>query len=195
LNKLLPAPYSTNCRHYSKQSRFDSQLHQRESCQNDQSIRLLNCPFFGNSLNLSTFEGRPAADRPLINLGYGEHYVRYEQNKHVLSRIIRECEQQTPWPDCIQSYYVPHFFTAISLQSTLLTQPQTRLRNCSIFQLMTSAHPMMINEYGVLFRINDLVYLLASVLGSWTTFRLSQTIKRVLLWFYVALHLKPHGRD
>lgn len=59
----------------------------------------------------------------------------------------------------------------------------------SVFQLLQASYPLMTNKFVDAMELKEYILLMASVYGTFTTFRVSQLIKRLILWHYAAFFM------
>lgn len=134
------------------------------------------------------------------------------------SIIFDECSDKFDQPDCIEIIYLIYYLAPVSLDSTIfyddglfrfdkefihvarelgdisfneteLIIHDERKYLYSVFQLLQASYPLMTNKFVDAMELKEFILLAASVYGAFTTFRVSQMIKRFLLWAYSAFHM------
>jgi len=160
-NRLLPAPYTTDCIDYTKQG-FKSRLHMISECENNVSLALTQAPLFENSYYFNESEEKYT--------GYKQRYVEFfEFNDEVrleaqkkFDNTRRKCRELAMKPDCIQNFFSPSSFETIkSAQNQLL--------------LALPDFPDIIAEFYPKMLLIDYFVYLGSTLGIWFGFSVSLT--------------------
>ena len=216
-NILLPPPERTNCKNYTiEEDRTLFQKHAISRCLFDR-LSELGMVYFPNSINISWIVSNNLSiflnKRPQYNgLNLDEGF-----ESENATAIFEECSAKFDQPDCIEIIYlVQHLPIPIKLDSTVfyddgvfrydkefmhlikdeldlneteLIKHDKRKYLYSVFQLVQPSYPLFTNKFVAAMDIKEYILLMASVYGAFTNFRVSQLIKRLVLWTYSAFFM------